>query len=470
MFGEGKRKNGDPTLHENFQRLSEEHRLTKEKLRLAELKIKNLEEKIAQNQRRILTQAGQLSKAARREKYYTEKTRIAEEKLENITEELRLAEEKIESDGEEIRLAKEQLKENLVIIRQAKETVEKNDLSPAVKHNIETSVNRENIWNMMKSLKQFTYKLYRGFSGFQFENEYSLYGSFVSHILGINTSKVPNDIDILFYYNFVSGSDISFKNSFKKQLHIIFGRDIKFPVPGVEEIFDYSIDEKTPKIKVIFLADTKYQISIDITVTNNKELYERKQSEIKETSATSFVVTRNSIHQLGVPYYTPFDILINIFKGQQGVADWLGTDLWDNSFFLGELDPLPLVRYEKAVQKGLCLDNILTTGNKIPFECPILQTEAYNCPILSCGHAISFEGLIGFVKSKSQMNIVEGLNQLKCPLCREKLRLSKYDNYQSIHENIGGLPIHETMVEKIINSYSPEQLSSFDRIKYLNNF
>jgi len=279
---------------------------------------------------------------------------------------------------------------------------------------------------------------------------------------------MPNDIDILFYYDykFNSSSDHSLKQLFIKQLNVIFGKDIGFPYSVYEGRLDYSIDERNPKIKLIFMKDTRYQITIDITVTIFKQDYREKRSEIRETTATSFVVSNNSIHQFGLHSLTPFNILINIFRGQQGDANWLGTNLWDDSFFLDKLNPLPLVRYEKAVQKGLCLDHILTTGNKIPFECPIQQIEAYNCPILSCGHAISFEGLINFVKSKEQMNIIRNVNELKCPLCRATLQLSRYVDSRTIQENIEQLPIHETMKSEILKSYSPEQLSSFDRINF----
>ena len=77
-----------------------------------------------------------------------------------------------------------------------------------------------------------------------------------SYILGINTNKLPNDIDILFYYNYnfdVGLGHSCLRETFKRQLRVIFRDEIEFIYV---EILDYIIDEKIPKVKVIFMKNT----------------------------------------------------------------------------------------------------------------------------------------------------------------------------------------------------------------------
>ena len=233
-------------------------------------------------------------------------------------------------------------------------------------------------------------------------SNYRIFGSVLRNIITSDYRlPEPGDIDIMFYIQKVN------PNLNMEQYVICLFKNIWGEKISIEEKTCSSGSYQLPYHFLI-----KYNgIEIDLSVTEEYSSLKKAICKLEDTTATSYSCDEEGINFLRCK--SPAEAVITILKAQMGKVYATKPKL--SAPFL-RVDINRLKRIEKVTSVYRYIpDYPLLTGDKM-ITCPVLRIDINFCPILKCGHYISFEALIKIIEGDSY--------DANCPICRAKIDIA----------------------------------------------
>ena len=351
------------------------------------------------------------------------------------TEKIRILEEnirKLELSNQQLQNINDKLITEIKPLREKKEEYDKT-IEIANKHQLMIQ-NKTKIYEKLKVLSEFFYKLTSILDLFNCQCDYRLFGSTIRNLI-INDFSLPapEDIDIMMYIN-KRNADINMKDFIILLFKNIWGNEVELR----KKELDYDLYSLPFQFSVIYKG-----IKIDLNISPTKLQYDNALNNIEDTTATSFSCGSKAIY---FPMtQSPLDAMMKIIDAHRGKVYSiknvnLSVPFTDKDFNL-------LRRMEKItkIYKNIP-DFPLLTGSKM-IHCPVLARDVNFCPILKCGHYISFEALIKIVERERY--------EANCPLCRTKIQIIPNIEHCTPQENImSNSEISKSMITDLCDTYS----------------
>ena len=143
--------------------------------------------------------------------------------------------------------------------------------------------------------------------------------------------------------------------------------------------------ENNPNYSVYYLQQKYNGIEIDMSVTEEYSSLKKAICKLEDTTATSYSCDEEGINFLRCK--SPAEAVITILKAQMGKV-YANTPRLSVPFL--DVDVNRLKRIEKVTSFYRHIPGFPLLTKK---ECPILTGRSF-CPILKCGHYLSFPALI----------------------------------------------------------------------------